>query len=61
MTLTRRGNFKSLTMSTIKFSRRWTKANHPVRPNSKEMGCEDADPKCPEWANEGECTSNAVW
>ncbi|EPB74187.1 shTK domain protein [Ancylostoma ceylanicum] len=29
--------------------------------SSKEQGCEDADPKCPDWASEGECTSNAVW
>ncbi|CAI5449566.1 unnamed protein product [Caenorhabditis angaria] len=24
-------------------------------------GCEDADPKCSEWATAGECSSNAVW
>ncbi|KHJ92740.1 shTK domain protein [Oesophagostomum dentatum] len=29
--------------------------------SAKDSGCEDADPKCPEWASEGECTSNAVW
>uniref|UniRef100_A0A1I7XDI2 Neur_chan_LBD domain-containing protein n=1 Tax=Heterorhabditis bacteriophora TaxID=37862 RepID=A0A1I7XDI2_HETBA len=23
--------------------------------------CDDADVKCPEWASQGECTSNAVW
>ncbi|KJH41266.1 hypothetical protein DICVIV_12763 [Dictyocaulus viviparus] len=28
--------------------------------NGKDVGCDDVDPKCPEWASEGECTSNAV-
>ncbi|KAK5970214.1 ShTK domain protein, partial [Trichostrongylus colubriformis] len=32
-----------------------------LRVNGIENGCDDADPKCPEWAAEGECTSNAVW
>ncbi|UMM29712.1 hypothetical protein L5515_011933 [Caenorhabditis briggsae] len=25
------------------------------------VGCEDADPKCTEWASTGECSTNAVW
>lgn len=25
------------------------------------VGCEDADPKCTEWAASGECSTNAVW
>ncbi|VDP56888.1 unnamed protein product [Heligmosomoides polygyrus] len=29
--------------------------------SGRDTGCEDADPKCPDWASEGECASNAVW
>uniref|UniRef100_A0A0K0CVM6 ShKT domain-containing protein n=1 Tax=Angiostrongylus cantonensis TaxID=6313 RepID=A0A0K0CVM6_ANGCA len=32
-----------------------------LRVSSKDVGCDDADPKCAQWAAEGECTSNAVW
>ncbi|CAJ0933297.1 unnamed protein product, partial [Mesorhabditis belari] len=28
---------------------------------SEPKGCEDADPKCTEWATQGECSTNAVW
>ncbi|KAK6036983.1 shTK domain protein, partial [Cooperia oncophora] len=36
-------------------------ANVAISVNAIENGCDDADPKCPEWAAEGECSSNAVW